>query len=520
MNPRRLTTGSLLRAALLSAALLVALAAVAGAQPAPEGDTATFSLRDALQLAVKHNPNLRSALELEVQARADRDALLMALVPTVTLGWQYRINDREISFDPSEAFGGGDLGTAFEPIYGNLGYIFGEMFGAGWIDNDDCNELALLNGFADCDALTEAFLGGEDLAPPAPETSDDGEGPIVVQPRMQQSLSLQGSWPLSPRTITMGKASGNQLQAARAQVQQSRDQVLLGVVRTYAGAWQLQEALALRAGQVTVAEAHLADTTALIEAGMVTPDALLRAQLELAQARRGLREGEQQHRQALRRLQLALGVPSWQPGALTAIPSVTIERVDNQGLVDAALEARPEARVAEAQDRAARDLKADAVLQFLPQFSVTGSLNWSDQSSGFDNKRSSWWIGLGVNLPVWDGGLRVQNARKAVSRKKQAEAQLEAVRQQVRTEVEDAWDSYQLRRDSVAVVELERELAAQLQELVIARYRSGQATQVEVLDAGSALARAGFSLLQARTARELAAAELLAAAGRVNEVGR
>jgi outer membrane protein TolC len=477
-----------------------------------------FSLRDALQLAVKHNPNLRSALEIEVQARAQRDALLTALIPTVTLGWQYRINDREVSFDPSESFGGGDLGSAFEPIYGNLGYILGEMNGEGWIDNDDCNQLALINGFADCAELTEAFIGGQDFSPPAPDAGDDEpSGPIVVQPKTQQFLNLQGSWPLSLRTIAMGRASTNNLGAARAQVQQSRDQVMLSVVRAYAGAWQLQEALVLRAGRIAVTEVHLRDSQALSDAGMVTRDALLRARLEVEKARRERREGKQLYRQAMRGLALALGMPKLEVGKLTAIPTIEIARVDGAALVDDALATRPDARAAEAQDRAARDLKADAVLQFLPQFSVTGKLSWSDQSAGFDSKRSSWWIGLGVNLPIWDGGQRIQNARNAASSKRQAEARLEAVRLAVRTEVHNAWDAYQLRRAAVRVVKLELELAAEVHSLVQARYQSGQATQVEVLDAGSGLALAEYSLLQATTERELAAAELLAAAGRVDE---
>jgi len=505
---------SLFGPALLVAALLCGAPLAA----APADADSALSLKESLQLAVKHNPNLRSALELEVQARARRDALLTALIPSVSLGWQYRVNDREVGFDPAEAFGGGSLGSAFEPIYGNLGYIFGEMFGAGWIDNNDCDELAVINGLSNCEELTDAFLNGEDLTPSDPASSGDDAGPIIVQPKTQQFLNLQGSWPLSARTITMGRASSNQLKAARAQVQQSRDQVLLNVVRAYAAAWQMQEALTLRAGQVTVAEAHLEDTQALDSVGMVTRDAMLKAKLEVEKARRGVREGEQLQRQAMRGLQLALGVRELQAGTLTAIPSVDIARIDDIGLVDQALAARPDARAAKAQAQAAQDLKADAVLQFLPQFSVTGNLSWSDQSAGFDKQRHSWWLGMGVNLPIWDGGQRMQNARDAASKKRQAEAQLEAVRQRVRVEVENAWDAYQLRRDSVRIVELELELAAEVQKLIQARYQAGEATQVEVLDAGSALAFAELSLLQARTDREVAAAELLAAAGRVGEV--
>ena len=481
---------------------------------------ASLRLSDALQLAVKHNPSLRASVEIEVQARAQRDALLMALAPTVTLGWQYRVNDREVSFDPAESFGGGDLGAAFEPIYGNLGYIFGEMFGAGWIDNDDCEQLALLNGFSSCTELSDAFLSGEDLTPPTPDGTDDSDGPIVVQPKTQQFLNLQANWPLSPRTIAMGHAGSHQLRAARAQVQQRRDAVMLSVVRAYAAAWQTQEAAGLRSARLRAAETHLSDTQALETAGMITGDGLLRAQLEVERARRGQDEGHEQHRRAWRGLKLTLGLSTLEQQHLDAIPSVDIDRLTPEGLAAGAIEARPEARAAKAQNKAATGLKADAVLQFLPQFSVSGNFSLSDQVSGFDKKRSSWWIGLGVSLPIWDGGLRIKNAREAASQKRQAEAQLEAVRLQVSTEVENAWDAFVLRRDALPVVQLELELAAELQGLVEARYQQGQATQAEVLDANSALEAARYSLLQAQTGRELAAAELLAAAGQLAQVNR
>ena len=503
--------------ALTATALLIFLApgSAHGQNPAEP-----LSLHDALHLAVKHNPKLRAALELEVQARAGRDALLMALGPTISLGWQYRINDRKVSFDPAESFGGGDLGAAFEPIYGNLGYIFGEMFGAGWIDNADCEQLAALNGFANCAELSDAFLSGESLSPAAPDDTGGGDGPIVVQPKTQQFLNLQANWPLSPRTIAMGKAKLNQLSAARAQRQQSRDAVMLAVVRAYALAWQAQEAAALRAAQLGAARAHLSDTEALDAAGMVTRDALLRARLQVERARRGQTEGLQQHRQALRGLRLALGRPSVSIPSLRAIPTVQIDRLDSVDLVAGAIEARAESRVARAQSRVATDLKADAVLQFLPQFSVSGNLSYSDQSAGFDKKRTSWWIGLGVNLPLWDGGQRIKNARDAASRKRQAEAQLEATRQQISAEVENAWDAFAQRRDALPVVELELELATELHSVIEARYEQGQATQTELLDASSAREAARFGLLTARAKREIAAAELLAAAGQIAEISR
>ncbi|MCO4772874.1 MAG: TolC family protein [Deltaproteobacteria bacterium] len=482
------------------------------------GSALALDLAEAMQLAVKHNPNLRAAIELEVQARTQRDQAWAFIQPTISAGYQFRVNDREIAFDAASSFDTSALTDAFEPIFGNLGFIYGEMFQAGWIDGDDCNDLAVLNGFADCTELTDAFLNGGGIG--ADDGGDDQEPgePLVVQPKTQQFLNLQAQWPLSPRAITMHQAGQRGVEGSRARVRQSRDQLLLGVVQAYGGAWQVQESVKVLADQVSLAEAHLADTEALSNAGMITRDILLRAQLELERTRRTLSDTEQSARSAQRSLRMLIGRPDLTLGELAPLPDIAIARADLDGLADEAEAGRPEVSAAVADAGAARAMKADAVLQFLPQLAVTGALNWSDQAAGFDSKRTSWWIGVGVNIPIWDGGIKIHNTRAAASRQRQAEAQIEAVRMQVATEVENAWDRYETKRGAIKINQLERDLAAEAYRLVEVRFRAGGTRQVELLDAQTQLALAELGLVRAKADEQLAAAELLAAAGRVNEV--
>ena len=410
---------------------------------------AALDLKEALQLAAKHNPNLRAAAELEVQARTQRDQAWAFIQPTVSAGYQFRVNDRQIAFDAADSFDTSALTGAFEPIFGNLGFIYGEMFQAGWIDGDDCEELATLNGFDDCAGLTDAFLNGGSLG------GDDDDAPaadpLVVQPKTQQFLNLQVQWPLSPRAITMHQAGQRNVEGTRARLRQARDQLMLGVIQGYAGAWQAQEMVKLLADQIALAEAHLADTLALSNAGMITKDVLLRAQLEVERSRRTMRDAEQGARTAQRGLKMAMGRPAMELGTLAPLPEVTIERAGPDGLAAEASANRPEVAAALADEAGARAMLADSALQFMPQLAVTGQFNWSDQAAGFDNQRTSWWIGLGVSLPIWDGGVKIHNTRAAASRKRQALANIEAVRQQVALEVENAWDAYETKRGAVSI---------------------------------------------------------------------
>ncbi len=476
-----------------------------------------FALKDAMQLAVKHNPGLRAALELEVQAKAQRDQAFAFIQPNINAGYQYRINDREIALDFADSFDTSSLTDAFTPLYGNIGYILGELAEDNMIEPEDCAELASINGFDDCASFLEAMSGEGDLTPS--ETEQPAEDPTIIQPKTQQYLSLQADWPLSPRAISMAAAGKQNILSSRAQIRQARDQLMLGIVRAYAGAWQVQESVALIEDQVILVEAHLKDTQALDAAGMITRDVTLRAQLELAKIQRQLRDAQQMQRATIRGLRIAIGKRDLEIGALTPLPEVAITRVDSEGLASEAMEQRPEVAGAEAQALGAQNMEVDAILQFMPAFAVSAQWTWTDQAAGFDSKQTSWWIGLGVQLPIWDGGIKVHNARIASSRKRQAIANIESVRQQVSMEVENAWDAFSTKRDAVSVAQLERELAAEAHRLVEVRYKAGKARQVEILDAQTALKFAELSFVQAQVDRELAAAELLAAAGRVSDVG-
>lgn len=496
----------------MNRSLLLILALLAPAS------ASALELKEALRLAVRFNPNLQAAQELEVQARTQRDQAWAFIQPTISAGYQFRINDREIAIDFTEGFDTSALTDAFTPIYGNLGFIYGEMFEAGWIDGDDCNDLAVINGFEDCAELTDAFLNGGGLDSTDDSSSDETVEPLVVQPKTQQYLNVQAQWPLSPRAISMHQAGQRNVEASRAQIRQSRDQLLLAVVRAYAGAWQAQESVRVLKDQVGLAEAHLQDTKALESAGMITRDVLLRAQLEVERTRRTVRDAEMGARQARRGLALAIGQRDLELGDLAPLPDIAIDVVEEEELAAQAEGNRPEFQAAASRVAAAKAMEVDSALQFLPQFAVTGQWNWTDRVSGFDDIRTSWYIGLGVSLPIWDGGIKIHNTRAAASRRRQAQAALEASRQQVAMEVENAWDTYQTKNGAIAVAKLERDLAAEAFRLVQVRYQAGRARQTELLDAQSQLAFAELTLLQARADEELAAAELLSAAGRVNEV--
>jgi outer membrane protein TolC len=487
----------------LSLLFLVSIPGSAWAQTAP-----SLTLGVAMEEALRENPSLAAGLEAVPQAKARRDQALAYITPQVSVGYSHRINDREIAFDMGDSFGG--LTDAFTGLYSNIGFIYGELFEAGLLEGDDCTEIAVINGFADCAELTSQLEGGLSSS----DTDIGGGELLVIQPKELDAVAAQMTWPINPRVGTSLAAGAASVRAAELTVEKAEADVLLAVVRAYAATYQMQESTAILAEQVELARRHVADTQVMVSAGVATRDFLLQARLEAERVKQSLRDVQHRERAMRRTLAFALGRRDPVRGRLAPLPAADLDgRTGVESWTDHGVRHRADGAAAREQQVAADALSVDSALAFLPQFAITGQFNWSDQATGFDDKRTSWWLGLGVNLPIWDGGRNVAEARKAASVKRQAAAQVRAVDAQIAMEVGNAYDAWTSAGEAVPVGELALELAQEVYRLVESRYKAGAARAIEVEDARASLQQAGLSLLNDRVGVQLAAAELLAAGG-------
>lgn len=495
--------------------LLLALTLLPTAAAADQGartSAAPLDLTGAVQTALQNNPNISIVAEMVPQAKASRDRAYAMIQPNVSLGTMYRINDREIAFDMSETTD--LLGDAFGGIYGNIGLIYGNMFEAGMIDAEDCEEIASVNGFEDCAEMTDLLIDGGEFE--AGTGDDDDAEPMIIQPKTQLFVVAEAAWPLNPRVVPLARAGTHAVDGARAQVAQTREGIISAVVQVYAGVYQAQEAILVLEKMVVLAEAHVEDVELLESVGVVTRDVILRARLEKAKLDLQLTQLRQQSDTARRALGLLMGVDETPMGLLAPLGELTMIESTLDDARAVALR-RPDRAVVVSQAAAAKEMTIDSAMAFLPTFAVTGQWNWSNANSGFDDKKSSWNIGLAASLPIWDGGLNVHAAREAASRHRMATQQVSALTDQIDVEVIDAWAGWESAKGELPVAQLEHDLAVETFRLVEVRYQAGEARQIELLDARAQLQQAELTLLNKRVGLQMAAIELMAATGQLRE---
>ena len=189
-------------------------------------------------------------------------------------------------------------------------------------------------------------------------------------------------------------------------------------------------------------------------------------------------------------------------------------------LVDRALEQRPDlmARVAAVRAREADTRKAQS--EFYPRIDLGGDLGRNigrvrtAGAPGWSGVHEpSYGVGISIEVPIFDGGLRRDRLGVARSRQRVAEEELERARDDAARQVVKAHEDLKvaLSRREAAVKLLEA--ATRSYEAAIDSYRMGVATFVDVANAQTALARARTADVDSISAIYTAAASLAFSTG-------
>ena len=312
-------------------------------------------------------------------------------------------------------------------------------------------------------------------------------------------------------------------EAARAQTLASRyagDVVRLSVAGLCAQTWfalrSLDEQVALTRRTLATRDEALGIVRLRLEGGTASRLDLEQASASRADAAIQLRDLERQRSLAeslLGRLsgQPGLSVPaSAGPDPLTSMP---VPPQPPAGLPSDLLARRPDVRQAEEQLVAANAQIGVARAAMLPSISLTGAFGGQSiaLSDLLSDRARIWSLGVGLSLPIFDGGRLEARSDAAVARERQALAAYQGAAQSAFREVGDALIATQAARDAEADTLARAQATARSLELSELRYGAGYSGYLEVLDAQRSANAAGLDVVRNRQARLNAAVDLFKA---------
>ncbi|HSJ08877.1 MAG TPA: TolC family protein [Longimicrobiales bacterium] len=290
-------------------------------------------------------------------------------------------------------------------------------------------------------------------------------------------------------------------EAAAASLDETRADVLLQVREAYYTALLATESEQIVETSVALAEQHLARVQLLLENGQASELDALRAEVELENLRPQLVQARNGHALALLNLKRLVNVPMDAPLRLTTplVVSDGAQEIARAALptlaqAESQLARRAAVRAAEQQVEIRREQVDIAKAALLPSVALTANLSRQAFPGGFIPKdwQDDWNVGFAVQWPLFQGFRRGAEIDAAQAQVRQAELQVDQLRESVRLQYEQSLGELERARAQIEAASRTASQAQRVYELTELRYNEGLATQLDV-------SQARLQLQQART---------------------
>jgi len=300
---------------------------------------------------------------------------------------------------------------------------------------------------------------------------------------------------------------------AESDLARARLDIALNVYQAFYALQVAQEAQTIARKTVDRAKDNLQLARDRRDVGAAPEIDVLRADVDLAQARLDLVRANSLVRTARGNLNTAMGLPVEMSIDVVPPPDhiVSPDEIDLQKALDQAVHRRPEVMSALHNVDAARRSVSGAKSAFGPSISLTGV--YVQQGTELFPKGQAWFYGVFASYPVFEGLVKLRRLSRTKSEQSQAEAQAAGTVLEVRSEVWLAQSRLTEAYEGIAAAAVLVQRAEESYRTTRERYRNGAATVNELLDAQTALARAEASAAQARWQYRTASAEFRRAVG-------
>ena len=357
-----------------------------------------------------------------------------------------------------------------------------------------------------------------------------GGGFRVIYPdlpnRTLSRIDLQ--WPIytGGRLDALTRAAGAEVEAAGHDRDAARADLKLEITRSFLAVLTARAASDVVRQALERTNAHLTDVRNQLSVGLVPPSDVLTIEAQQAHQRMLSIEAETIFETTTAEFKRLVGLDQGVPVDLVPSGSVGIAAgppnpLDPAILANGAVEARanrPERKSLAFRIVAAEERVASASAGSLPMLTAAGGYDVSRPNLKIfpiqDKWTPSWDIGVNVRWSLFDGGRVHAETAEAAANRRVAEARLRDFDAGVEVEVRQRTAELTSAVAAIDAAGVGVKAAAEARRVIAERFSAGVATNMDVLDAQTALLQAELDLTRARASAELAYARLQRALGR------
>lgn len=328
------------------------------------------------------------------------------------------------------------------------------------------------------------------------------------------SLSTSFELDLWGRLARATEAARSQLLASEA----ARDTVRLTIAGAVAQAWfalrSLDEQLVTQRATVRSREETARVVGQRLGGGAASRLDAEQAEVQRADAALLLRELQRQRQVVQSQLALLVGEPGWTV-AESPLGAQAVPPQPPAGLPSTLLERRPDIRRAEELLVAANAQIGIARAAMYPSLSLTGAFGFESTALGelLSAPARFWSAGVGLSLPLFDGGRNAARVDAAGARQREAVAAYQLAVSTAFKEVADALANLRAARESQADAEARSAAAERALKLAQARFEAGYSGSLERLESERSAAAAALEVVRNRERQLAATVDLMKALG-------
>jgi outer membrane protein TolC len=318
------------------------------------------------------------------------------------------------------------------------------------------------------------------------------------------------------RTTTAVRSTGNGVERAQLELEETRQRLRAEVVTAYYGVVVANERVSVAREAAQLAEADAKATRDRFEEGLVVESDALAAEVQLATLRQRIIAAEGELAIARAALLTLLHRPQNDPIAITGVlPETHFAANAVEDNVARAIAQRAPVKIAASHSSDAQLRLSAEKGTMLPRLDAFGTFGASGGTFGARDTDHT--AGIVATYELFDRGraARIAAARGAIEIARSDEAM---ARDAVSMEVIRAWHRLRAAQAMASVAETALAQAETAARIVRDRYSTGVATITEHLRAQTALVGVRFDLLAARYESLAARAELLRTTGDLNDV--
>ena len=303
-------------------------------------------------------------------------------------------------------------------------------------------------------------------------------------------------------------------EATRLDLERAQQALTVRVYETFYAALMADQGVRVSTEGVAIAERHLDLAQARFEAGSAARLDVLRAEVELANARARQIRARSSAAVSYQALRTVLSLPQSEPlqlaGTLDEVPALPAA-----SSLLTALNTRSDIRAIGQQRESAERLFSLASAELKPTVALAGNFQYQEDGldSLFAGSNRSYQFGVAIRVPLFNAPTVAARRGAALARVRQAEHSANAALDGARLELATASTELDAAREIVSTQQKAVELAREGLTIAEVSYENGVITATELNDARLSLLETEWELMQAKYGQIVAAAKTRYAAG-------